>query len=356
MLQATGENDKAAGYVAPKPDVPSVMRVKSPLELYLDNIYAAVPKGTSNTVLNKWVALGPYDISGLVASRSVSLKAYENLGQEKDLSGLYEGQTFANATIWYNLTAQLRYDNTNQVVQAFGYGRIVKPTYIYEGLFVTGKDGSLPGRIITTTKAGSASPSRQEIANEVSTYVIQTSLIHQLSTLYASQTTAELSSFLSLARGPFKFQDYWVKQLLTIDTTAKITVIDKSNFSQMNAQGQKHGLGRQMNKTSLYEGQFDNGQISGYGRMITLAADSTATITEGYFAEGAYKAANQSVYEIEQYLQTPFFDASQFVETPTKEEAAVQKSKAFFNENWGKYGVFDYKVEAYKDKTWYLAK
>lgn len=145
VLQATGENDKAAGYVAPKPEVPSVLRVKSPLELYLDSIYSAVPKGTSNTVLNKWVALGPYDISGLIASRSISLKAYENLGETKgegkDLSGAYEGQTFANATIWYNLTAQLRYENTNKVVQAFGYGRIVKPTYIYEGLFLADKNG-----------------------------------------------------------------------------------------------------------------------------------------------------------------------------------------------------------------------
>ena len=85
MLQASGGNDKAAGYVAPKPDVPAVVRVKSPLELYLDNIYSAMPKGingaaSSNNVINKWVALGPYDISGLIASRSVSLKLYENHG------------------------------------------------------------------------------------------------------------------------------------------------------------------------------------------------------------------------------------------------------------------------------------
>lgn len=85
MLQASGKNDKAAGYVAPKPDVPSVLRIRSPLELYLDNIYSAMPKGingaaTSNNVINKWVALGPYDISGLIASRTISLKPYENYG------------------------------------------------------------------------------------------------------------------------------------------------------------------------------------------------------------------------------------------------------------------------------------
>jgi hypothetical protein len=64
----------------------------------------------------------------------------------------------------------------------------------------------------------------------VSTYVVQTGLIHQLSGLYASQTTAELSSFLSAARGPFNFQEYWVKQLLTLDATVDVTIIDKNNF------------------------------------------------------------------------------------------------------------------------------
>ena len=108
VLQATGGNDKAAGYVAPKPDVPSVLRVKSPLELYLDSIYAAMPKASSSAV-NKWVALGPYDISGLIAGRTVSLTPYENYGQVKDLSGFYEGTTFANETIWYNYTGNVRY-------------------------------------------------------------------------------------------------------------------------------------------------------------------------------------------------------------------------------------------------------
>ena len=115
VLQASDQNDKAAGFVAAKLDVPSVLRVKSALELYLDSIYSAMPKDTSNNVINKWVALGPYDISGFIASRAVSLKPYENYGQEKDLSGFYEGQTFANATIWYNLTSNTRYNNTNKI-------------------------------------------------------------------------------------------------------------------------------------------------------------------------------------------------------------------------------------------------
>lgn len=105
VLETSLKNDNSAGYVAPKPDVPSVLRVKSALELYLDTIYSTMPKGTSNTVINKWVALGPYDISGLVANRSISLETYESYGQEKDVSGIYEGQTFANATIWSSLTS-----------------------------------------------------------------------------------------------------------------------------------------------------------------------------------------------------------------------------------------------------------
>ena len=80
VLQASDGNDKAAGYVAPKPDIPSVLRVKSPLELSLDKIYSAMPQGTSASVVNKWVALGPYDISGLIAGRTVNLKPYEKYG------------------------------------------------------------------------------------------------------------------------------------------------------------------------------------------------------------------------------------------------------------------------------------
>lgn len=183
VLQVSDKNDKVAGYVAPKPDVPPVMRVKSPLELYLDNIYSAVPKGASSSVINKWVALGAYDISGLIASRTISLKPYENYGQEKDLSGVYEGQTFANATIWYNLTARTAYNNGNKVVQAQGYGRLVRPNYIYEGLLLPDQNGQLPGRIIT---GKGNTLSHKEIANEVSTHVIQSSFIHQLNNLYSS--------------------------------------------------------------------------------------------------------------------------------------------------------------------------
>jgi hypothetical protein len=69
----------------------------------------------------------------------------------------------------------------------------------------------------------------------------------------------------------------------------------------------------------MYDGQFSQDQPSGYGRLITLNKDSSATVTEGYFFEGQYKAANQTVYEIEQHFQTPLFAANQFVESPTKE-------------------------------------
>ena len=77
VLQASNGNDKSAGYVAPKPDIPSVLRVRSALELSLDKIYSEMPKSTSDSVVNKWVALGPYDISGLIAGRTVSLTPYE---------------------------------------------------------------------------------------------------------------------------------------------------------------------------------------------------------------------------------------------------------------------------------------
>jgi hypothetical protein len=187
----------------------------------------------------------------------------------------------------------------------------------------------------------------------VSTYVVQTSFIHQLSSLYAAQTTAELSSFLSAARAPFKFQEYWIKQLLTIDTTVKITIIDKNNFSQMNSKGQKHGFGRHMTKTTLYDGQFSQDQPNGYGRLITLNKGSSATITEGYFVEGQYKAPNQTVYELEKHLETPLFDAKQFVASPTKEQAAVQREKAFFNKNWSKYGAFNLQSRATEGKHIY---
>lgn len=158
----------------------------------------------------------------------------------------------------------------------------MKANYIYEGLLVADKNGILPGRIITG-KANTLS--RQEIANEVRTHVIQTSLIYQLNNLYASQTTSELSSFLALVRSPFDFQTYWVQQLLSIDTSVKVTIIDKANFGQMNSAGQRQGLGRQLNKTMLYDGQFEKDVFHGYGRLITLDADDKAksTVQEGYF-------------------------------------------------------------------------
>jgi hypothetical protein len=128
----------------------------------------------------------------------------------------------------------------------------------------------------------------------VLTHVIHTSFVAQLEGLYASQTTAELSSFLSLVRSPFNFQSYWVKQMLSIDTKVPITIIDKNNFYQKTDAG-KQGLGRTMNKTSLYEGQFTNDKMHGYGRLITL--DKTvdpqiSNVIEGWFVDGQYAAVN----------------------------------------------------------------
>ena len=56
----------------------------------------------------------------------------------------------------------------------------------------------------------------------------------------------------------------------------------------MNSAGQRHGLGRKLNKTVLYDGQFEKGVFSGYGRLVTLdAADrSKSTIQQGYFLAG----------------------------------------------------------------------
>jgi hypothetical protein len=115
---------------------------------------------------------------------------------------------------------------------------MVKPTYIYEGLFNAGatKFDFTQGRLITGKEN---TMTRAQIANEIMTHVIHTSFISQLDSLYASQTTAELSSFLSLVRTPFEFQSYWVKQMLSIDTKVAVTVIDKNNFSQMDSDGKR---------------------------------------------------------------------------------------------------------------------
>ena len=180
------------------------------------------------------------------------------------------------------------------------------------------------------------------------THVIHTSFIAQLEGLYASQTTAELSSFLSLVRSPFNFQSYWVKQMLSIDTKVPIKIVDKNNFYQMTDVG-KSGMGRTLNATSLYEGQFANDKMHGYGRLITIdetVDPRTSSVLEGWFVDGQYAAVNQSVYEIQQYLDTPLFDASSFVEAPTGDAVATQKTNAFFNKMWSMLGPFNLQAQA----------
>lgn len=42
----------------------------------------------------------------------------------------------------------------------------------------------------------------------------------------------------------------------------------RNYFGQLNDEGKPHGFGRKQSKFSIYDGQFQNGEMDGWGRLI----------------------------------------------------------------------------------------
>jgi len=81
---------------------------------------------------------------------------------------------------------------------------------------------------------------------------------------------------------------------LTENFLKKIEDSQGTYYGSISPQGQRHGLGVNVSKSdqSIYEGQWHEGQMNGYGRMFLLDGD----MYEGHWQNGLHHGEGSYIH------------------------------------------------------------